>query len=230
MSNAGQRGWGNPDASGYSFKMVTIRAANTYVPVHKDVAVIFKDLLTRLSKFYPLEGFPHDDWGYCNRDVRGRPGVKSNHSWGLAIDLNATKNPMTANPDARHQFYKKIVAPILDIYDGLVEWGGDYNVRKDYMHFEFIGTPAQAQDLTNKLLIGNLMAKLDADDLRAIEKIVAKYAGVFLVKDPSSPAQYITNGIHKRHITSVAEIGDLGPDFPDKGSLTQATLNKIKNA
>jgi hypothetical protein len=228
-TTASARGWGNPDASDFRENIVKLTVAGTSLHIHRRVELIFHDLLTRVAQRYELIGFPMDDWGYCNRDVRGRPGVKSNHSWGLAVDLNATKNPMTSNPDARHQFYQDIIRPILTLYRGLMEWGGDYNVRKDYMHFEFIGTPAQAAALTLEIRTRNLMAKLDADDLKAIETIVAKYAAIFVVKDPNGTAQFITNGIHKRHLNSVAELTDLAGEVPDKGVVTSATLNAIKN-
>lgn len=178
MANAKTRGWGDPDARGFSRNIVRLDVAGTFVHVHRAVAPIFRFLLTELNKVIELQGEPHDDWGYNNRDVRGRPGVKSNHSWGLAVDLNATRNPMTSNPNARRQFKTQHVDPILKQLKGLVEWGGDYRgERKDYMHFEFIGTPKQAAALCDFLAtkrVEKIMATLDDDDLKAIEQVVDK--------------------------------------------------------
>jgi hypothetical protein len=77
-------------------------------------------------------------WGYANRAIRGsnRP---SNHSWGLGVDLNAPNNPMTDH----------LVTDMPSWMPGLWEdfgfrWGGRYTGRKDAMHFEFLGTPADA--------------------------------------------------------------------------------------
>lgn len=148
MSNAQTRGWGNPDAPNFrQNNIVKISGGGVSLWVHKEVAPVFEHFVTAISKHYKLDGYA-DDWSYINRDVRGLPGVKSNHSWGLAIDLNATANPMTADPKAKYEFRREIVNPLLARYKGKLIWGGDYKgERKDYMHFEFIGTPNEAKSI-----------------------------------------------------------------------------------
>jgi hypothetical protein len=152
LSNASDRGWGNPDYSRYEEKfIVTINVGGVKVRVHKEVAKIFTYLLSELEKTYPLAAYK-DDWGYANRDVRGHPGVKSNHAWGLAVDLDATKNPMTTNAKAQHEFKAAVVDPILKHFRGRMEWGGKYKgARKDYMHFEWVGTPQDARIITRQM-------------------------------------------------------------------------------
>lgn len=100
MATPRDRGWGWPGAPGsaeerrYRQNITTIEVAGIRLAVRKEVAPIFvgfiKDMVTAGYRFDEVR----DDWGWANRDIRGRPGVKSNHAWGLAVDLNATRNPM----------------------------------------------------------------------------------------------------------------------------------------
>lgn len=68
--------------------------------------------------------------GFSNRDVRGRPGVKSVHAWGGALDINAATNPM--RPDLVTDMPANLVAKARELGLG---WGGDWKTRKDPMHF-----------------------------------------------------------------------------------------------
>lgn len=78
----------------------------------------------------------------------GRPSqTPSNHSWGLAIDVNWNQNGFGYN--AAH-----------DLPDSVIElwemcgfnWGGHWTAQApDFMHFEFAGTPADADRLTRQL-------------------------------------------------------------------------------
>lgn len=68
--------------------------------------------------------------GYSNRDVRGRPGVKSVHAWGGALDINAATNPL--RPDLVTDMPANLVAKAKELGLG---WGGDWKSRKDPMHF-----------------------------------------------------------------------------------------------
>lgn len=148
--NAYERGWGDPGKPGSlrarawrakNIRKVTVGGVTLYV--HKEVAPLFIGLITDLNaQGYRIDKGPLDDWGYANRDVRGRPGVKSNHAWGLAVDLNAATNPMT-NDGRTHTDLPSNVRSLAARWG--LRWGGDYSGRKDPMHFEFMGTPAQAQ-------------------------------------------------------------------------------------
>lgn len=68
--------------------------------------------------------------GYVNRDVRGKPGVKSVHAMGGAIDINPSQNPMGSMLVT--DFPKEIqhVAKSLGL-----GWGGAWRNIKDAMHF-----------------------------------------------------------------------------------------------
>lgn len=135
--------------------MVTIKAGGISLLVREEVAPLFKGFCDELvQRGYPLADVA-DDWGFACRPIRGtenRPKEKggpvpSNHSWGLAIDLNATKNPMGSElvtdlpPWAVRLGEEKY---------GL-SWGGRYKSNPDAMHWGFLGTPEEARWLVASL-------------------------------------------------------------------------------
>lgn len=157
MTHAGTRGWGDPSTSTYRKKIIPIVVDQTKFFVHKDVASIFHHFLVRLvlENNYSLDE-AEDDWSYVFRPVRGyedeyrRTGdmrYLSNHSWGLAIDVNALKNPMSSRlkTDLPVEWIKANAGRY-----GLA-WGGSYSGRKDPMHFEFMGTPKKAKAILDSL-------------------------------------------------------------------------------
>ena len=139
-----QRGWGNPDSPGFSKHMRRVICPGIPLYVHWIVRPFFEGLIYDLHQaHYHVSS----SGGYNNRDIRGRPGVKSNHAWGLAADFNAGTNPMTEDgkvhtdiPHAHHFALKWYLF-----------WGGDYSgSRKDPMHFECILSKRQALRLRRK--------------------------------------------------------------------------------
>lgn len=156
MSNAYQRGWGNPGAPGSAeavayrrAHIVKVVAGGVGLFVRAEVGPLFVGLLDELvASGYALD-VRADDWGYNNRPKRGYEGndsldVRSNHAWGLAVDVNATTNPMT-NDGVTHTDMPVEIVRHLAIKWGL-EWGGDYSGRRrDPMHFEFLGRPGDEE-------------------------------------------------------------------------------------
>lgn len=158
MSTPRDRGWGNPDAPNYRRDhIVVVEARGIRLAVRREVAGLFVGFLEDLcATGYRLDVVA-DDWGYANRCIRGtgagtgRPCVKSNHSWGLAIDVNATTNPMTeahASHAGRPGHDARGVHTDMPAETGALaakwglRWGANYSgTRKDAMHFEFMGTP-----------------------------------------------------------------------------------------
>jgi D-alanyl-D-alanine carboxypeptidase len=136
MADASARGWGPgwPTDRRRDMAWLTVRGVTVPAGVHKTLAPLVAWLLEEtIRRGYDLR--PGWCWGYCNRPIRGtsRP---SNHSWGLAVDLNAPTNPMrsplsTDMPTWMVQLWKN---------HGFA-WGGEYTGRKDAMHFEFMGRP-----------------------------------------------------------------------------------------
>lgn len=142
---ASSRGWGPGWPNAHTDHIVTAvcGAKRIKLPVRSEIAVLVQRLVADLEREHgPFH--PGECWGFANRAIRGTR-IPSNHSWGLAIDLDAPSNPMTTNPAARHTIgsYASRMAARYGF-----RWGGDYTGRKDYMHFEFMGTPASAAVLT----------------------------------------------------------------------------------
>ena len=79
--------------------------------------------------------------GYVDRDVRGKPGVKSVHAKGGAIDINPDANPMgsTLVTDMPENIGK--VASDLGL-----GWGGNWQRVKDAMHFS--GSKSEGGSIT----------------------------------------------------------------------------------
>jgi hypothetical protein len=83
-------------------------------------------------------------WGYACRKIAGSSSW-SNHAWALAVDLNAPKNPMTS----------RLVTDMPSWMPALwksygFRWGGDYRGKKDAMHYEFMGSVAEAKAQTER--------------------------------------------------------------------------------
>jgi hypothetical protein len=148
---ADQRGWGPGWPNCQDKKMITITAGGIRLRVRPEVAPIFKAFCDELvERGYPLKGTA-DDWGFACRPIRGtekRPNpIPSNHSWGLAIDLNAEANPRqetlkTNFPDWAVELGEKKYR---------LGWGGRYQKMPDAMHWEWLQTPEAALKLVAEL-------------------------------------------------------------------------------
>lgn len=103
-------------------------------------------------------------WGYNYRSVRGA-AVYSEHSAGVALDLNAPKHPLGTQPTANFsaaQIAK--IHQILKDFDGVIRWGGDYAGRKDPMHWEVQGGVAKVKAVAKKLSGGSVAPVGERDD------------------------------------------------------------------
>lgn len=114
--------------------------------VHEKVAPIVAALVTDLEAETgeaPVEGHC---WGFAPRKIRGSATRWSNHAWGLAIDYNAPAHPLGSRGTWQHPDAVRRVAARYGF-----RWGGDYSGRADEMHFEYMGTPTQAERLVRRL-------------------------------------------------------------------------------
>ena len=112
---------GKPKLAQVSSKSGKSTAVNT------ELAPSFQGLIDYLDgvgyKIYSLGG-------YVDRDVRGKPGVKSIHAHGAAIDINPAENPLSS------QLVTDFPTNISQVAAGLgLGWGGNWKTRKDAMHF-----------------------------------------------------------------------------------------------
>ena len=109
-------------------KLATVTAASgKSTAVNEKYAPAFQGLLDYLNKAgYEVNSLG----GFVDRDVRGKPGVKSIHAHGAAIDINPGANPLG------NQLITDMPAEISSVAAGLgLGWGGNWKSRKDAMHF-----------------------------------------------------------------------------------------------
>lgn len=134
--------------------------------VHKDIArettTLFRQLFEQgflIERMSPAENYGGNDdesmaanntSAFNCRDTTGKPGVFSNHSWGRAIDINPLTNPYIKGdtvlpPGGRAYLDRSREVPGSILRDGFAvkifeaagwTWGGRWNDRKDYQHFE----------------------------------------------------------------------------------------------
>lgn len=91
-----------------------------------------------------------DDWGFAERTIRGSSTTLSNHASGTAIDLNATKHPLGKKGTFTPGQMKRIRDRLRE-FDGCIRWGGDYQRRKDEMHFEIVASPDRCASTLHKI-------------------------------------------------------------------------------
>jgi hypothetical protein len=133
--------------------------------VHKSLAAevleIFKALFDQrfpIAKMRLIDEYQGDDdksvaddntSAFNCRDVAGRPGALSKHSYGRAIDINPVENPMVLGgkisppSGAKYLDRKKKIPGLLRQGDPAVReftrrgwtWGGAWKDLKDYQHF-----------------------------------------------------------------------------------------------
>lgn len=146
MTDAHARGWGDPSAKNYRAEhIVAVNIAPLpTLYLRREVAHLFMGFLQEIiARGYKLNNVK-DDWAYAYRPIRGYEAqwqktrdfhYLSNHSWGLALDLDSTDHPL-----GTHKNYPRWVVDVARKWG--LSWGGDYVNRPDPMHFEVLGTPA----------------------------------------------------------------------------------------
>lgn len=140
---ANLRGWGPGWPTDRSADMEKVYAPESGADflVHRDVAPILAHILAEIEwrGFLIDHGLADvdDDWSYSKRPIRGTE-IPSNHSWGLAVDINAQDWPQGQRKRRPPQW-------IVDIFEFWGwEWGGDWS-NPDPMHFEYRGSRAEAR-------------------------------------------------------------------------------------
>jgi len=151
--SAQAKGWGRGWPTNRVHDMTRVKAdrSGTSINVHKRIARLVDMLLDETERRgYRLN--PHKCGGYVCRQIFGkghRPtGRPSNHSWGLAIDLNWNSNV--------ERWDGKVVTDMPSWLPKLwgrygFFWGANYSGgHRDPMHVEFMGSPDDADDMTAK--------------------------------------------------------------------------------
>ena len=137
------KGWGQgwPVCDAGPLVTVVTKIQGARLPVHRDVARLFSLLLNEIERrgYTVVNGW---SWGYACRAVSGT-NSPSNHSWALAIDINAPTN--SYNSSGIHDIPDWVYALFRAYGFGV---GADYSGKQDWMHFEFMGTPDDARIMT----------------------------------------------------------------------------------
>lgn len=143
MSDTAQdRGWG-PHGGLSGTDLVRLACPGIPLRVRAEVAPLFAELVRWLTAERAKAGTPalSSSGGYNDRPIAGSTAW-SNHAWGLAVDFNAGANP-------RSHTYRSDMPPGTSAKAASLgmRWGGDYTppTKYDPMHFEFMGTPADAK-------------------------------------------------------------------------------------
>ena len=165
MSSAADRGWGSGWPNGQADKQVRVVAGGVKVNVRREVAPLFEWALRETAKVgYQLK--QEQTGAYVNRPIGGTR-TASNHSWGLAIDLNWQENPFTRDANAKRTITPAVVA----VWKRAgFSWGGDWSGKKDFMHFEFVGTPGDAATLVARLPLTAHAATTKEEPMTAAER------------------------------------------------------------
>ena len=133
--------YGDADAKGFKRRnIVAIEMMGRTMFVHRKaqrhflrLEALFEARAPEYAAAVPLGTL--DDWSYQNRDVRGVAGAKSNHAFGIAVDINALTNVQGTAGDMPVE-----VVAQWEIEGG--DWGGDWS-NPDPMHFETHLTPKE---------------------------------------------------------------------------------------
>lgn len=116
------------------------KAATASLTCHKKLASSIQAAYREMKQ----KGFRAYDNGCYNwRQMTGSKSSMSNHSFGLAIDINPSYNPYIKGTSSsvwkNAPSYYKIDGEIVSIWKKYgFYWGGDYKNIKDYMHFEYV--------------------------------------------------------------------------------------------
>lgn len=110
--------------------------------INELVARLVKETSNRGYRF-GISGNPsYGCWGFNCRAIAGST-TPSNHSWGLSVDINAPKNPQGK------YLITDMPGWMPDLWNAYgFRWGGDYVNSKDAMHYEFMGSVADAARYT----------------------------------------------------------------------------------
>ena len=146
------KGWGNGWPTDRSDDMRTVGTNDTDAnfQVHKRISRLV-NMLVDESERRGYKMHPTQCGGYNNRPIihdGHETNTASNHSWGLAVDINWKLNPQS-NDGTVTTNLPKFMEPMWGRFG--FAWGGNYhNQFKDPMHFEFMGDKDDADDMTLK--------------------------------------------------------------------------------
>lgn len=138
--SAGSRGWGVGWPNCQAHRMSAIRGGGVRIAVRNEIAPIVRELLNYAENKLGYEIKSGQTGGFNCRPIGGT-STASNHSWGLAVDVNWQSNPMS------RRFVSDLPPKLVTAFWQCgFYWGGWYNGGTyDSMHFEYTGRPGDAE-------------------------------------------------------------------------------------
>lgn len=214
---ANLRGWGQGWPVDRSGDMTTVRAARSGASftVHHLIGPIIKYLIDETERRgYLIDHGPgdvDDDWSYANRAIRGR-NSPSNHSWGLAVDINAQDFPLGSS--------KRLPQWLVDLWKAHgFDYGGDWSGRKDPMHFEFNGWPSDARRIAAEVAGLIPAAETPAPnsprpapagpspaDLLTIQRLLQEDDDMIVIRDKKGIAHLVNNRVIGLNVPQLAAV------------------------
>ena len=138
--------WGGPGLSREQLeRIVGIGGIPLYV--RREIEPLAQALVQELPEARKPGAAPLTSAGGYNKRRIDNSSVWSNHSWGLALDVNPATNPYSYT--FRTDFIPGKARALAAKYG--FRWGGDYRGKKDPMHFEFMGSVAEARNRVARL-------------------------------------------------------------------------------
>jgi Putative peptidoglycan binding domain/D-alanyl-D-alanine carboxypeptidase len=155
--------WGTGFPNCERDKVITLSVSNVRLPVRREVAPVVALLVKQLEKARGKDFNSVGSFGFACRVIAGT-NTPSNHSFGVAIDLDAPENPhLTAEVHAQpHPLRKtfpggRVLRSTMPMEAEaiaeklLFRWGGTFESKPDPMHFEFMGSVADAERLAKRV-------------------------------------------------------------------------------
>jgi hypothetical protein len=134
-NRAKERGWGDGWPQCQRKHIVAVERGGVRFYLRREIAPLVAALLDATEKRYGYDVKPGQSWGFACRPIAGTR-TPSNHSWGLAVDINSLANPMGAT------FKSDIPPAVVKMWwECGFYWGGWYRSRPDAMHFEYVHRP-----------------------------------------------------------------------------------------
>lgn len=229
MAPASQLGWGRGWPNCVTDEIVTARVGGRglRLPVRRQIVPLVAGLVADLETARGDAFTPEWSWGFACRAI-ANTRTPSNHSQGVAVDLDAPENPYLSA--ATH----RLAHPLRHAYPGGrilrstmpyeaeaiarrwgFRWGGTYSTKPDPMHFEIAVTPAGAAALIADLreLDGRPVAAhpwpWKADDMYAPTDVMAIIPADELAIDDDGHLLMRADGTIEHHGTK-QEVGRCG--------------------